>query len=325
MTSAAAILPFQRHADGHGSRTPRNEGEETFAPFVDPGVAERMLAEGPPGDELQAFLRRSLDRLGHSAPVQAREPFLPAQPYAASGQGHREAGALPPEHPAYEAPRPAAPVDAYALHPAYGGDGSGGLHGRHPAFAAPVDPFPGPAPQRPPASVAGAPESDGTSFDIPAFLRARPGIPRPPAGPEAVPQAPSAPASLVQAAPRAPARAARTPGALTAASEMAWIYSVFPVVLILQLLAGFGGGSLTAFAATVAFAAYAAVGAWLRPALFQLRVAAGWQFVTAASLFGSLDTASPEQWMHLFAVSAATAAVVVAMGGIEVHDRLRGR
>lgn len=322
MTSAAAILPFHRNPEGHGGRAPRNEGEETFAPFVDPGEAERILAEGPPGDELQAFLRRSLDRLGHAAAVQAREPFHPAPPYAPSAHGQREAGFLPPEHPAYEAPRPAAPVDAYVRHPAYGGDGSGGHHAPHPTFAAPVDPFP-PAPQRPATTVAGAPESEGTPFDIPSFLRARPGIPRPPVEPEAVPQVPSAQASLVQAAPRAPAQAARAPIALTAAAEIAWIYSVFPVVLVLQLLAGVG--SPPAFAAAIAFAIYAAVGASLRPALFQLRVTAGWQFATAASIFWSLDTASPEQWMHMFAVSAATAAVVVAMGGIEIHNRFRGR
>ena len=62
-----------------------------------------------------------------------------------------------------------------------------------------------------------------------------------------------------------------------------------------------------------------------RPSLFQLRVCAGWQIVATVSVFRGLDTASPEQWMHMFAAFAATAVVLVAMGGVEVFQRLRAR
>lgn len=332
MNSAAQILPFPHHDDGHG-RAARGGEAEPFAPFVDPGEAERVLGQGQPGDELSSFLRRSLARLGQSVPAQPVEPLHAAPAPAADAR--REAAALPPEHPAYEAPRPA-PVDLTPRHQAaYGFEAHAGHHGQYPAYApqaAPTpapsfpDPLPAPPVHRSVPPVAGAPEGDAGSFEIPSFLRARPGIPQPAAEPAAVRQAPAAPASPVQPAPRAPTAPARSQGAAAAvAGELLWIYSVFPVILVLQTLAGVAWEPLASFAATFAFVTYAAVGAAVRPALFQLRVSAGWQLVATAAVFRGLDTTSPEQWMHMFAAFAAAAVVAVAMGGIEVFSRLRGR
>lgn len=317
MHPAAEILQFPHYADGNGGRATRGGEAEPFAPFVDPGEAERALAQGQPGDELQLFLRRSLDRLGQSVPTSPMDtPWT--GPTAAPAR--EEASVLPPEHPAYEAPRPQSDHGqatygvqrGHGLHPAYV-EQSGP---QSPSYAAPQ------AEQRQPPSVAGAPESGAATFDIPSFLRARPGIP------QSAPlrHADTAPASMVQPVPAAPPRPARSRGAAgTAAGELLWVYSVFPAILLLQVLAGIVWEPLASYAATVAFLSYAALWASDRPVLFQLRVAAGSQFMATAAVFLHLDTASPEQWMHMFAVFAATAIVLAAMGGIEIYSRIKGR
>lgn len=331
MNSAAQILPFPHHDDGHG-RPARGGEAEPFAPFVDPGEAERVLGQGQPGDELSSFLRRSLVRLGRNVPAQPGEVLHTAPAPAADDR--REAAALPPEHPAYEAPRPT-PVNLTPRHQtAYDFEAHAGHHGQYPAYASqpapsPAPSFPDPLPTPPvhrsAPPVAGAPVGEAGSFEIPSFLRARPGIPQPAAEPAAVRRAPSVPAAA-GSAPRAPTASARSQGAAAAiVGEILWIYSVFPVILVLQTLAGVAWEPLAPFAASFAFLIYAAVGAAVRPALFQLRVSAGWQLVATAAVFRGLDTTSPEQWMHMFAAFAAAAVVAVAMGGIEVFSRLRGR
>jgi hypothetical protein len=337
MNSAAERLPFSAaHAEHSGYGDPRGENVVAFAPFVDAQEAERVMAQGDPSDELHAFLRQSLGKLDRK--LQASTPHAPVRqeapaPAFESHPGFRhllEQGAsdLSPHHPAYEAARPVHLEKQ--------------LHHREPQREPEPAPrlAPQPAPQQrfpfPPAQTRpgfvddGAPTEDGTAFDMPSFLRARPGIPPAPTAEAPAPeQAPREQASpvRVQAPPPEPAKLRRPNHTALrgVAGELMWLYSVFPATIVVQVLLGLVWGPLASFAACFAFVGYAAAWSLLRPSLFQLRVSTGWQIVVAVAAFRALDVGSPEQWMHMFAVFAATAVVVVAMGGVEIQQRIRAR
>jgi hypothetical protein len=338
MTSAAERISFSAaQAEHFGYRDPRGENVVAFAPFVDAQEAERVMAQGDPSDELHAFLRRSLGDLDRK--LQASVPHAPARqetpaPAFESHPGFRHivdrgGSELSPQHPAYEAARPVH-FDQPLQHrePAREPEPAP----RHaPQPAAPQQRFPFPPTQPRPAPVdAGAPTDDGTAFDIPSFLRARPGIPPElaieAAAPEQAPVERTAPARA-QVPPPVPAKVARPNHAAlrSVAGELTWLYSVFPATIALQIVLGLAWGPLASFAGCFGFVGYAAAWALLRPALFQLRVATGWQIVAAVAAFRALDVGSPEQWMHLFGVFAATAVVVVAMGAVEILQRVKAR
>ncbi len=328
MTSAAEKIS-PAYGDHYGQRDPRGENVVPFAPFVDPHEAERVMAEGEPSDELHSFLRRSLGILDGRTRAEAVQPAPApvALPPEAAAYGFRHAAErapsdLSPQHPAYETQRPAhfdmpfqnrEPVRE--PEPAV----------RYASQAAPLPhgyPLP-PVPPRPAPVDVGAPSGDPTAFEIPSFLRARPGIPLEPVvapAPEPVRPQPPAPAPE-------PAKVRRPNHAALRSvfGDLAWLYSVFPAIIVLQIVGGFVWTPLSSVAAGLAFLAYAAAWALWRPSLFQLRVSAGWQLVVTVAAFRSLDVASPEQWMHMFAGFAATAVVLVAMGGVEVFQRLRAR
>lgn len=327
MTSAAEkIAPA--YADQYGAPDPRGENVVRFAPFVEQHEVERVMSEGEPSDELHTFLRRSLGRLDARTRPEQPQPtpvHAPQElPHDYRQAVERGGSDLSPHHPAYETQRPtyfdppfqqrepvrepehfgyapqAASSHGYPLPPV-------------PPRAAPVD--------------AGAPSTDGTAFEIPAFLRARPGVPldQPAAGVAPAPQA-SEPAAD-QAPARAPTRIRRSGNIalLSVAGELAWLYSVFPAIIALQIAGSAIWMPLVSIAASLAFLGYGAAWVLWRPALFQMRVSAGWQIVATVAVFRALDTASPEQWMHMFAAFAATAVVLVAMGGVEVFQRFRTR
>ncbi|MDE4914964.1 hypothetical protein ACLBX0_01375 [Methylobacterium brachiatum] len=338
MNSAAERLPFSAaHAEHSGYGDPRGENVVAFAPFVDAQEAERVMAQGDPSDELHAFLRQSLGKLDRK--LQASPPHAPIrqEPAVQAAEVHpglrhvlgRGGGDLSPHHPAYEAARP-----VHFDQP---------LHLREPhrePEPAPPRLAPQPAPQQrfpfPPAPTRtgfvddGAPTEDGTAFDMPSFLRARPGIPpvsaSEPAAPEQASREQVAPVR-VQAPQPEPAKLRRPnhTALRSVAGELIWLYSVFPATIVLQIVLGLVWGPLASFAACFAFVGYAAVWALLRPSLFQMRVSTGWQIVVAFAAFRALDVGSPEQWMHMFAVFAATAVVVVAMGGVEIQQRIKAR
>lgn len=330
MTSAAEKFSSTHH-DHYGTPDPRGENVVAFSPFVDAQEADRVLSEGDPSDELQSFLRRSLGQLDARTRMQAPQPVpvpAPAPPEVPYGFRHahdRGEGTLSPQHPAYETQRPAH-LDMPFRHRDPVREPEPAVH--HAPQPAPLSqgyPLP-PAPPRPAPVDVGAPSGDGTAFEIPSFLRARPGIPvdqQQQAAP--APQAPErqpVPVKLQE-----PARIKRPNHAALrgVAGELAWLYSVFPAIIVLQIAGSAVWMPLASVAAGLAFLAYAAAWSLWRPALFQLRVAAGWQVVATVAAFRGLDVASPEQWMHMFAAFAATAVVLVAMGGVEVFQRLRAR
>lgn len=330
MTSAAEkIAPA--YADQYGAPDPRGENVVRFAPFVDQQEAERVLSEGEPSDELHAFLRQSLSRMDartrtellQPAPVQAPEEA----PYGFRQSVDRGPGELSPQHPAYETQRPAHfDMPFHQREPVREPE-----HFRHapqPATLPQGYPLP-PVPPRAAPVDAGAPSTDGTAFEIPSFLRARPGVPPDQAAPEPAHAHPAPPPVAAQAPAPAPEqpriRRPNHASLRSVAGELAWLYSVFPTIIALQIAGSAVWAPLGSIAACLAFLAFGAAWALWRPSLFQLRVSAGWQIVATVSVFRGLDTASPEQWMHMFAAFAATAVVLVAMGGVEVFQRLRAR
>lgn len=334
MTSAAEKIA-SAYPEQYGAPDPRGENVVRFAPFVDPQEAARVLSEGDPSDELHAFLRHSLARVDarfrteppQPAPVQAPRETL----YGFRQTPDRGVGELPPQHPAYEHQRPSHfDLPVQQREPLFEPDPY--RHAPHPA--PPAQGYPTmPAPLRAAPVDAGAPSVDGTPFEIPAFLRARPGVPpdqaaQAPAPAPAAAPAPQVPPSAAVQAPSPERATIRRPdhAALrSVAGELAWLYSVFPAIIALQIAGSAVWAPIASIAAFLAFLAYGAAWALWRPSLFQLRVCAGWQIVATAAVFRGLDTGSPEQWMHVFAAFAATAVVLVAMGGVEVFQRVRAR